>query len=204
MTQPFKRYIYSLIICFAVWLGGLIWFIEQIPFKHKDNLPPKGAIVVLTGGAGRLEYGMELLAKHKGNVLFISGVSKQTKLNDLLAFAPKNIRNRVSTMPIILGYEAQNTIGNAKETSQWLDKEGYQNIYLVTSNYHMPRSLVEMRDIAPNLNFIPAPVFPDEFAINGWLGNEQSRKLILLEYHKYLAAKLRHWFVSVVSPTTSS
>jgi uncharacterized SAM-binding protein YcdF (DUF218 family) len=198
----FKQHIYSLVICFAVWLGGLVWFIEQIPSPSMLTPPPKDAIVVLTGGAGRLEHGMEMLAERKGKVLFISGVSKQATLQDLLAFAPNAISATIKDMPIILGHEAQNTIGNARETAAWLRKEGYRDIYLVTSNYHMPRSLVEMREVAPDLQFTPAPVFPDDFTIAGWWSDKQSRSLIMLEYHKYLLARLRHWFVSAVRSNT--
>jgi uncharacterized SAM-binding protein YcdF (DUF218 family) len=179
-----------------------VWFINEIPMQTPEALPAKDVIVVLTGGAGRLERGMELLAAGKGKTLFISGVSKKTTLADLMHYAPPSIHNQLEHLPIILGHEAENTIGNARETATWLRKEKYKDIYLVTSNYHMPRSLTEMREVAPELTFTPVPVFPEDFTIHGWWSDRQSRNLILLEYHKFLAGKFRHWFVSVFRSNT--
>jgi uncharacterized SAM-binding protein YcdF (DUF218 family) len=92
---------------------------------------------------------------------------------------------------------AENTIGNAAETVLWLNHEHYSSIRLVTSGYHMPRSVAEFQEVAPGLIIIPAPVFGEEFA-QSWWRTEDGRALIFSEYHKYLASKFRHWLVSVI------
>ena len=202
VTRLLRRIIFSFIFFLSIWLGGLVWFLWQIPALPSMIYPEADAIVVLTGGTGRLEHGLELLADKRGKALFISGVGKKSTLADLMHYAQPRIRKDVENMPIVLGHEAENTIGNARETAGWLRKEGYKTIYLVTSNYHMPRSLVEMREVAPDMNFIPAPVFPDDVTLSNWWKEPASRKLVLLEYHKYLASKFRHWLVSYVRTTT--
>ena len=74
----------------------------------------------------------------------------------------------------------------------------YQSILLVTSNYHLLRSVNEFEELMPGLNITPVPVISDDFNIDNWWQNAESRRLLLSEYHKYLASELRHWFVSVV------
>lgn len=191
-----RRIIYCFLLCLSIWAAGLFWFIGQIPSDPSNETQEADAIIVLTGGSGRLEHGLDLLAQGKGKVLFISGVSKKTQLGDLLHYAPPGIRSNVASKPIILGHDAENTIGNAKETTEWLHREGHRTIYLVTSNYHMPRSLAEFQEITSDFIFIPTPVFPEEFKRSGWWKDRYSRTMILLEYHKLLASKLRHWLVS--------
>jgi uncharacterized SAM-binding protein YcdF (DUF218 family) len=183
------------LLCFGLWLGGLGWFIAHIPQSPVAETTKADAIVVLTGGSGRLEYGLELLAKGKGDTLFISGVGKGLTLEELLRHTDTPLKPALRKR-IILGHFAENTIGNAQETARWLNKEGYKTILLVTANYHMPRSIEEFAQVSPGITIIPAPVFPENFTLlNGWR-DTTSRILLLSEYHKFLAGKLRHWFVS--------
>jgi uncharacterized SAM-binding protein YcdF (DUF218 family) len=199
------RFIYKMIVwfvlCLCVWLGGLSWFTRQIPSQAVEYAAPADAIVVLTGGSSRLEHGLELLVEGKGNVLFISGVGKAATLGALLQNIPANLRDKALRKPILLGYEAENTIGNAREISEWLNKEGYKTVRLVTSSYHMPRSLEEIRIATPGVTFIPAPVFPEEFVLYEWWRNGFSRSMILSEYHKFIAGKFRHLFVTIMHST---
>lgn len=200
MSQALRRFIFCFLLCACLWLGGLFWFIAQIPEQLSADDTPTDAIVALTGGSNRLEYALQLLTQGKGRKLFISGVHDTTSADSLLRHAPAGIRAQLATLPdgsIILGHEAENTIGNAEETSRWLAKEGYRSIRLVTANYHMPRSLEEFTQTLPGVTIVPEPVVPDDFQLNSWWLHNESRTLVLLEYHKFLASKLRHWLLSV-------
>jgi uncharacterized SAM-binding protein YcdF (DUF218 family) len=197
----FYKVIVWLVLCLCVWLGGLSWYTRQIPSQAIEEMAPADAIVVLTGGSNRLEHGLQLLVDGKGKVLFISGVGKAASLTALLQNVPADLRNKTLQRTILLGYEAENTIGNAREISEWLSKEGHKTVRLVTSNYHMPRSLEEMRIAAPGTVFLPAPVFPQEFVLYEWWRNSFSRNMILSEYHKFIAGKFRHWFVTIMQHT---
>ncbi len=203
MNRLLRRTLFCLSLFLLLWLSGLVWFVSQIPAAVEAQ-PKVDAIVVLTGDSGRLERGMELLAQGKGKVLFISGVSKRTSLEDILHYATPDVLHKLDSNDIILGHEAENTIGNAGETTKWLREEGYKTITLVTSSYHVPRSLLEFREVAPDLVFNASPVFSDEFTISGWWYDKHSRILVLLEYHKFLASKLRHWFVSNFNQSQNS
>lgn len=188
----------SFLICACLWLAGLCWFITLIPTQPDSTDRKADAIVVLTGGSGRLQYALELLAEGKGNKLFISGVSETATIDELLRRATPDIQNKIAPMTksITLGRHAVNTIGNAEETIPWLQKEGFKSIRLVTANYHMPRSLQEFENNSLDLTIIPTPVFPGDFDLSNWWSDTNSRILLLGEYHKFLASKMRHWVLS--------
>ncbi len=195
-----SRILLSFLLCLMLWLTGLAWFVWQIPTQPARDDMPTDAIVVLTGGGGRMEYGLQLLIESKGKKLFVSGVSEGVTLDSLLRQVPAFLRGQLTpeaTQNIVLGHQAVNTIGNAEETARWLHAQGYASIRLVTANYHMPRSIEEFEEAAPGVVIVPAPVFPDNFTLAGWWHDTDSRILVLLEYHKFLASKLRHWMVSV-------
>lgn len=186
---------FILILC--LWLGGLAWFVQQIPSAPLPADSKADAIVVFTGGSGRLEYGLKLLAEGRANKLFISGVHQNT-MEDIMRHAAPDVKEKLTALgpqAITLGRQAENTIGNAQETSEWLKQEGYHSILLVTSSYHMPRSIEEFEEATDDVTIIPAPVFPGDFSPDDWQ-DADSRALLLSEYHKLLAAQLRHWLVS--------
>jgi len=189
-------------LCFGLilWLVGLGWFMQQI------QRPPAGedqsktdAIVVLTGGPGRLEFGVRLLIDGKADTLFVSGVGQSVTQRELLLQLPADLRAKIKNPAgsIILGYEAENTIGNAQETAKWVKASQIGSIRLVTADYHMPRSLVEFSQAMPNLKLIPCPVTTEEFSAFEWWQNKESRSRLLSEYHKYIAGHFRHFLLSL-------
>jgi uncharacterized SAM-binding protein YcdF (DUF218 family) len=175
-----------------LWLGGLGWFSLSSLRMHADPSADTDAIVVLTGGKLRLETGIELLAAGKARKLFVSGVNQQVDREELLrgfgALPPQVI------CCIVLGHEADNTMGNARETAGWMREEGYRSLRLVTSWYHMHRSLLEFGRAMPGMTIIPHPVFAqhlDPERLWGWHG---AVTLIVEEYDKFLATWLRPLF----------
>lgn len=201
MNGLLKRIAFCFVLLAAAWLGGLIWFVSRIPEGPSASTAATDAIVVLTGGSNRFEYGLKLLTEGKGKKLFISGVHDKSTTESILKHAvDPAIRARVvgidTNKDIVLGRQAENTIGNAEETRRWLDKEGYKSIRLVTANYHMPRSIIEFKYALHGILIIPEPVTPDDFTLKQWWLDANSRQLVLSEYHKLLASKLRHWFVT--------
>ncbi len=201
MSHLLGKIFWSFVFCCGVWLAGLGWFIAQVPLKPSADNTPTDAIVVLTGGAGRLEYGLQLLAEGKGKKLFISGAGSDTRTADFLRRAPNSLAPFLAEVKIALGHNAENTIGNATETLAWLNQEGFESIRLVTSAYHMPRSIAEFQEAAPAIRIVPAPVFTNEFT-RGWWLYEEGRLLVFSEYHKYLASKFRHLLVFALRKTS--
>ena len=176
----------------AFWLGGLIWFVAAMPDEVVDPDTPADAIVVLTGGSARLAAGLDLLAHGKGKKLFVSGVYKGVEVAELVRLS----RHAPSDFDccVVLGYTADNTRGNAVETAEWARREGYRSLRLVTAGYHMHRSLLEFRAAMPETEVIPHPVFPDHVKQQDWWRWPGTTALYIGEYDKYLIARARLLF----------
>lgn len=174
------------------WLAAFVYFINLIPRNAVGDSVSTQAIVVLTGGSLRITYGFELLEKGKAEYLFISGIAKDLKLADVLKQhkASKKVRQIAKEDGrIILGYDADSTRGNAVETAEWVAQRHIRSIRLVTANYHLPRSIMELRRAMPTVIIIADPVFPDRFQMEGkWWQDPVTRALVFSEFHKYLAS----------------
>ncbi len=190
-----RRLLISLLLCATAWGAGYLWFVGQIPTASAADTQTTDAIVVLTGGKGRIDYGLTLLGAGRAKRLFISGVGEDATPEDVVKQSIHRAQITNSLSPdtvIILGYKASNTIGNALETSQWMQKEGFTSLRLVTASYHMPRSLEEFREVMPRITIIPDPVIPEHFHAQEWWSLRGSGHIMMSEYHKYIAARLRH------------
>jgi uncharacterized SAM-binding protein YcdF (DUF218 family) len=172
------------------WSIGFLAFVAAIPDTVENPKGETDAIVVLTGGTGRLEEGVTLLSEKRAKKLFVSGVYRGVDVQQLLDISRKAPEEL--TCCIALGYAANSTLGNATETAEWLADERFKSIRLVTANYHMPRSLIEFRHVMPNVRIVPHAVFPPQFKRDEWWQWPGTAQLILIEYLKYLAATIRH------------
>lgn len=174
-----------------IWAVGLFLFIERIPVSVEDPGRHTDAIVVLTGGSLRLEKGFELLSAKMADKLLVSGVDKGIALEDLLevtGLSPGELK-----CCITLGYMAEDTVSNAIESAVWIRANNIGSIRLVTSSYHMPRSLLEFRATVPNVEIVPHPVFPEKVMVHEWWARPGTASLVIAEYNKYLLAATRHW-----------
>lgn len=180
------------------WAAGLVWFAALIPDRVDDPATRTDAIVVLTGGAERIRTGLDLLAAGAGERLLITGVNRDVSVDAILRYAPGTPE---SLKPDIdLGYEADNTSGNAAEAAAWVRANGYRSLRLVTSNYHLPRSLLEFRRMLPGVEIVANPVIPASVANGKWWRHPSTFALVAGEYTKYLVAVLRQ----AVSPKSGN
>jgi uncharacterized SAM-binding protein YcdF (DUF218 family) len=165
---------------------GLLSFMITISVMS-PTLPaqPVDGIVVFTGGADRVQAGLDLLKHKHGHELLISGVNKGTRLPDLL----RETKQNPADFPccITLGFAATDTVGNAHETADWAHTHKVQSLLVVTSNYHMPRALIEMRRALPTAQVSPYPVVSSRFQIL----TPKGLRLTLREYQKTIFALLR-------------
>ncbi|MFT5487595.1 MAG: uncharacterized SAM-binding protein YcdF (DUF218 family) [Paracoccaceae bacterium] len=174
---------------FLIWSAGLYLFAALIPEPGAASAEKTDAIVVLTGGAGRVSEGLSLLAAGSGQKLFVSGVYRGVDVQALLKLAQRAPGDLECC--IALGYAADSTRGNAAETVEWMAREGFKSIRLVTASYHMPRSLLEFRHALPaEITVIPHPVFPAGFYAENWWRWRGSARLAISEYNKYILARV--------------
>lgn len=182
-----------------LWLVGLVWFISEIPRDPVEDERFTDAIVVLTGGSLRIEGGMRLIAAGRAKKMFISGVGRGVNMPALLKEAERTsgiLPETLAASVIVLGHNAFDTKTNAQETADWLRSEDYHSIRLVTANYHLPRSILEFRRLLPDVEIIADPVFPGEFKYEAWWKFEGPTRLVLSEYHKYMASELHYMLVN--------
>ncbi len=164
------------------WVAGLVVFSNSLlsPGDFATS-PASKAIIVLTGGKGRLEAAFKLLENNPDARLLISGVGAGVRFQDLGARA-QSFADRID-----LGRAATDTFGNARESRKWAQGLGIHRTLLVTGSAHMPRSLLAFENLAPDLEAIPYPV-PDRDEDD--LREAKIEPLIALatEYTKYLLA----------------
>lgn len=176
----------------AVWGWGLLRFADSIPREVADPDRRSDAIVVLTGGSRRLKTGFELLSSRLADKLFVSGVQRGVPIDDLLRVTGLTAEDMECC--ITLGYKAGDTLENALETAVWIKAKRVRSVRLVTSGYHMPRSLLEFRAAVPDVDFIPHPVFVEHVMLDEWWRRPGTAWLVVAEYNKFLLATARHWF----------
>jgi len=171
------------------WALGFLAFVSTLPETIAAPERPTDAIVVLTGGSQRLETGLDLLDKARAPKLFISGVHRGVDVAELLRIARKE-PGRLECC-IVIDYNADDTIGNARETARWVSRQGLTSIRLVTAGYHMPRSLLEFKAALPQVTIVPHPVFPPNVKQEAWFSYPGTAALFAVEYTKYVLARLR-------------
>ena len=190
-TRRKRLLIWGAFLLLLSWIAGFLSYADTLPATVEDSTSPSEAIVVLTGGTSRINTGLSLLFNGTADKLFISGVYKGVEVRELLEShqaAPEKV-----ACCIVLGYQADDTRGNAAETRQWVRANNIGSLRLVTAAYHMPRSLLEFRHSMPEVKIIPHPVFPPHVKQQDWWLWPGSRGLIFSEYNKYLLAQLRIW-----------
>ncbi|CAN5302883.1 YdcF family protein [soil metagenome] len=170
-----------------MWLVGLFVFADRVRSLTPAPEPERAdAIVALTGpSAERVNAAIRLLDQDKGDRLLISGVNKEVRRQELRALTPGS--NRLFNCCVDLGFEAEDTEGNAQEIGAWARSHGYDDLIVVTSDYHMPRSLLEIRSVAPGIRLHAYAVETPSLDNSRWWKAAVTARRMTLEYMKYLA-----------------
>jgi uncharacterized SAM-binding protein YcdF (DUF218 family) len=189
----------GLFLILGFWIFGLVKFHGVIPIADETNKAQTQAIVVLTGGSGRLDEGLRLLAKDPKLLLFVSGVYEGNEVRHLLKLSKQ--RPSVLEARIAIG-NAINTHENSLETATWVLKNKIQSLRLVTAAYHMPRSLLEFENVLPNTLIIAHPVFPKHVKQERWWVYPGTASIVIGEYNKFLLVWMRQKIVYVVKKSS--
>ena len=180
-----KTFVALLLIVGLGWCYGLYRFLGCISYYSIPS-DKADAIVIFTGERGRISQGLGLLKVYPNTPILVSGVGHDMHSLPLARKLRKDIVGDIT-----LGRDAQNTLGNADETKKWVQERGFKSIRLVTSHYHMPRSLRLVHRVMPELTIIAHPIISDNFQSEGWWNNEKVYRMIVAEYNKYLVIYLK-------------
>ncbi|WP_173933367.1 YdcF family protein [Chelativorans sp. Marseille-P2723] len=174
----------------GAFLAGFAVFADHVAhLEPPRELQSADGIVVLTGGQSRIDAGLGLLKAGKGRRLLISGVNPIARADDLRMATGSD--TDLFRCCVDIDRAALNTIGNAEESAKWASANTYGSIIIVTNNYHIPRSLLEMRRILPGADLHPYPVVNTPLTVGAWLTNPDALRVLMTEYAKYLASLAR-------------
>jgi len=171
-------------------VAGFVIFASAIARYAPVSEAQADGIVVLTGGVHRLNEAARLLEEGRGTRLLISGANRVTRREDLLRKSGMN--NQLFECCVDVGYAAHDTSGNAEETRAWARAWQFAKLIIVTSSYHMPRSLTELGRAMPDVVLIPYPVISGNFHTERWWLHAGTARLLFSEYLKFLPSAARY------------
>ncbi|MDB5526579.1 MAG: hypothetical protein JWM58_4342 [Rhizobium sp.] len=191
LARYFLRLVgYVIVAGIATFALGFLIFYQHVASMRPPENPKADAIVVLTGGYQRIDLGVQLLVSGAGRRLLISGVNPATSGNHLRLLTRSTAD--LFQCCVDLGHDALDTAGNASETARWIKAHNYKTVILVTNNYHMPRSLAEIRRADDHSDFIPYPV-ESSLSLSDISQNPLLLRTLASEYVKYLLVQSRDW-----------
>lgn len=172
------RFLAFLLVLYVL---GFALFAVTLPRPAPLDAPKVDAIVVITGGKGRIERGADLLSKGVAKRMFISGVDPSVRKADLVARIGG--KRQMFDCCVDLGSESVDTRSNADESKRWLDRHSYKSFRLVTSDWHMHRALYEFRrQMGDGYTIIPDAV-----------RTQPNFTTLFAEYNKYLLRRVSIW-----------
>jgi uncharacterized SAM-binding protein YcdF (DUF218 family) len=184
------RTLAALLVIGLIWVSGLFAFAGRV--QQSTPTPPPAAadgIVALTGANSneRIAAAVQLLADHKGGRVLVSGVNREVS-REQLRIASGSVR-RLYDCCVDLGFTAADTVGNARETAEWAKAMRFHSLIIVTSDYHMPRAMLEQRAVLPppatTLQIYAVPTAA--LKTRHWWRSLGAARLMVVEYSKYLA-----------------
>jgi uncharacterized SAM-binding protein YcdF (DUF218 family) len=166
----YRRLVAAIVL---VWAIGFLWFAIALPSPAEDARTD--AIIVLTGGTGRIDRALDLLRRRQAPQLLVSGVDPEVRSVDFLA--EYTVSPELLQCCVTLGRDAYDTESNAIEAGDWVRSRKAKTVRLVTSDWHMRRAALEFEREMPK----GVVVMRDAVA------TQPSLRILFLEYHKWLA-----------------
>jgi uncharacterized SAM-binding protein YcdF (DUF218 family) len=184
------RTLAALLVVGLIWLAGLFAFADRVQRSTPTPEPAAAdGIVALTGANSneRIAAALQLLAAHKGRRVLVSGVNREVT-REQLRLASGAVR-RIYDCCVDLGFTAADTVGNARETAEWAKAMRFQSLIVVTSDYHMPRAMLEARAVLrpPAITLQTYAVPTAALKTRHWWRSPGAARLLVVEYSKYLA-----------------
>lgn len=190
VSRRIRAFLIGLLVALLLALViGFAWFVAHVPTTEPVITGRADGIVVLTGGASRINDAVALLASGHGQRLLITGVHPTVTEKGIARNVPEH--KRIFDCCVDLDRSALNTFGNATETRRWAREHGFHSLIVVTSAYHMPRAMAEIGHALPDVSLTPFPVVTDKMREGQWWSSAATTRLLLSEYVKYVVATLR-------------
>ena len=163
-------------------LGMLVLSVLFVDFVYKtfsvsQRQVQTDAVVVLTGGRGRVEEGVKLFRAGQGRLLLLIGVDPSVKKRELFTGA--------GAERVYLENVSRNTLENAIYARDLVTRHKVTSVKLITSRYHMKRATLIFRNALPkDVAIYPHPVDTRNLKVRWW-SDGGSFKLLFSEFYKY-------------------
>ena len=157
-----------------VWALGFLWFAVFLPSPADQQTTD--AVIVPTGGAGRIAQGLKVIDDDLARMMLVSGVDREVTPQE---FAIEfEVDPKVMECCVTLGFAAVDTRSNAAEIAQWVKQNKVASLRLVTTDWHMHRAASELDRALPDNVTVIRDAVP----------SEPNLATLFLEYHKLLAS----------------
>ncbi len=157
-----------------IWALGFLWFTVALPQPAQSV--STDAVIVPTGGAGRIAQGLSVLDEGLAQKMLVTGVDPEVTKEEFEAQFEVD-QSRMNCC-VTLGFVAVDTRGNAVETADWVEQNGVRSLRLVTTDWHMRRAAGELDRTLPSSVKVIRDAVPSEPSVAS----------LFLEYHKLLAS----------------
>ena len=191
----------AILLLVVLWAVGLVAFASRVDRSTPAADPPVAdGIVALTGASdARLTEAMKLLEDGKARRMLISGVNPEASRADIRGVA--RATRRYYDCCVDLGFQATNTVGNARETARWARRHNFTTLIVVTSDFHMPRAMMELKGAMPEASFIAYPIRTRELDASHWWRSHEGARRMIVEYNKFLAILFRQGLIGLGAKT---
>ncbi|GAM08203.1 hypothetical protein OR1_00474 [Geobacter sp. OR-1] len=180
-VQSIIRGLGFLLIVLAIVAAILFVDFSYKTFSLKSRDINTDAIVVLTGGRGRVDEGVKLYRAGKADWLFLVGVDPSVRKSDLYRDNPGDRRSE----RVVLEKNSRNTLENALYSRELILGNRITSVTLITSRYHMKRATLFFRAVLPrDVAIYPHPV-DSRNLVPDWWGHSGSIRLLFSEFYKY-------------------
>lgn len=186
-----------ILLLMVLWAVGLMAFASRVDHSTPAADPPvSDGIVALTGASdARITEAMKLLEDGKAQRMLISGVNPEASRADIRGVA--RATRRYYDCCVDLGFQATNTVGNARETARWARSHGFLSLIVVTSDFHMPRAMMELKGAMPEGRFVAYPVVSHDLDARHWWRSKDGARRMIVEYDKFLAILFREGLIGL-------
>ena len=160
---------------------GFLLFAVTLGRPASGDAQRTDAAVVITGGSGRIEHGIEALRSRKAGRMLVAGADPSVTKNDLIARLGGS--RKLVNCCVDLGSESVDTRSNAEEAQRWLVRRKFKSLRLITSDWHMRRARYEFRRVLGR-----------DYTIVADAVRTEPRFLTLFgEYNKYVLRRIAVW-----------
>lgn len=163
-------------VLFLVWAIGFLWFVVALP-QPAGQSEKTDAVIVPTGGAGRIARGLEVLDQGLAGRMLVSGVDREVRPGEFAA--EFGVSSEEMECCITLGFAAVDTRSNAAETAKWVAQNEVRSLRLVTTDWHMRRAAGELDRVLPENVTVIRDAVPSQPGMG----------TLFLEYHKLIASR---------------